>query len=66
MNKPRQNNHNVLIRKLLHVSDLSGPTSGSAQLYKTNLHEVRQCMSTEVDMCTITYKCAVTGAACRL
>jgi hypothetical protein len=27
--------NNVLISKLLHVSGLIGPTSGSAQLYKT-------------------------------
>ena len=36
MYKPRQNYNNVLVHKLLHASDLSGPTPGSAQLYKTN------------------------------
>ena len=29
---------NVLIRKLLHVSALTGPSSGSAQLYKSVVH----------------------------
>jgi hypothetical protein len=61
---------NVLIRKLLHVSGLTGPSSGTAQLYKTivqlfshpqyvELSHVRQCMDTEVG------KCTVTGAARR-
>jgi len=31
----RYNYNNVLIRKLLRVSALTGPSSGSAQLYKT-------------------------------
>jgi hypothetical protein len=31
----RYNYNNVLIRKLLHVSAHTGPSSGSAQLHKT-------------------------------
>jgi len=62
--------HNVLKCKFLRVSGLTGPKSGTAQLYKTivqpfcnpqyiELSQVRQCMSTEVGMCTLT------GTACR-
>jgi hypothetical protein len=50
-----------LICKLLHVSVLTGPSSGCTQLYKTRvqpychskfveLSHVRQCMSIEMDM----------------
>jgi len=60
---------NVLIRKLLHVSSLTDPSSGIAQLYKTmvqpfcflqyvELSQVHQCKIIQMDMCT------VIGAAC--
>jgi hypothetical protein len=35
MHALRYNRSNALISKLLHVSGLSGPSSGSAQLHKT-------------------------------
>jgi len=64
------NYDNVLIRKLLHVSGLTGPSSGTAQFYKiivqpccnpqyVELSHVRQCISRGVGMCT------VNGTACR-
>ena len=37
IHKFRQNNSNVLLRHLLHVSALTGPSSGSVQLHKITL-----------------------------
>jgi len=59
----------AILRKLLHVSALTGPSSGSAQLHKTiaqpfyhsqrvEMSQVRHCMNIEVDMCK------VIGTAC--
>jgi len=55
----------VLILKLLHVSCLTSPSSGTAHLYKTivklschpqfvELSHVRQCVGMKMDMCTLT------------
>jgi sugar (pentulose or hexulose) kinase len=59
MHTLEQNYHNVLISKLQNIP------SGSAELYKAiiqpfchsqyvELSQIRQCMSIEMDMCTVT------------
>ena len=72
MHTLRQNYSNVLICKLLHVSGLTGPSTGSSQLSNTvvqhffyhpryvELSQVRHYMIIQMDMCT------VIGAACVL
>jgi len=61
---------NILKYKLRHISGLTAPSLGTAQLYKTiaqpfcnpqyiELSQVRQCTSIEVDICT------VCGTGCR-
>ena len=58
------NGSNVLIYKLLHVSGLTAPSSGSAQLYKIIIQPFRhshyvelllvcQGMNIVMDMCTV-------------
>jgi 7-keto-8-aminopelargonate synthetase-like enzyme len=67
MHTLEQNYCNVLIRKLLHVSVLTGASSGSAQLYTTahpnllsypyvELSQIRQYVIIIMDMCTDNYK----------
>jgi hypothetical protein len=62
--------NNVLIRQIPHVTGITVPSPGGAHWYTTvvqplyhsqctELSQVRQCMSIEMDMYT------VTGAACR-
>jgi hypothetical protein len=63
MHKLRKTYNNVAIRKLLHVSGPTGPSSGSSQLYKTSFNPsvipsvYNSCMFVSVvcigvDMCT--------------
>jgi hypothetical protein len=62
--------NNVLLRQILYVTGITGPSPGDTHWYTTvvqhlyhsqytELLQVRQCMGIEMDMCT------VTGAACR-